>query len=521
MAAEAARAIKAALEQHFRSREEAEHIRRVLALNLRSCYENGPQAGPLALVEQDCIIKTTDVRGTQRDYLKALHANIKAQRAYDDAVNQNQIPKDGGSRGSKAVDDAAARLQDHVTTIKLRRTQERLQTIEKYLHILAQKPAADPRYMQSEAIFRDAPSLPEVPKTVISGFSIDKDSTKTDLKSLVDRLEKAVLRSKLLLKKEEQLLQTVGSRSSASPGRLSNASRLAALTTTRNELIAWMEAELGKASGSDEDQEAANADVQSSGNLDQAQTDEKLVQIKKRYANYVDSRRNLIQLLVQRPQPTTKLPVELPSRQHSNDSLPIPGSHLVIPYVQRLLSMTHEQKASILQKAHLNNVLTKHSESTDRALGRLAEESQLLPEHGTGRRHGFGHGSAGAASLEISCRMQPWVDAADSAKLATLENVAEKIEQGQVALEGSTAYLSEIDQLLGRTTMQRDMDTDGDSTMDDIWLAEFKNSNMSAGTSTGINQDRKDVWSALNGGLGLINAEDSPHKEIIPYLKDT
>lgn len=516
MSAEAAQAIKSALEQHVRPREEAEHIRRVLALNLQSCYENGPQAGPLALAEQDCVIKTTDVRGTQREYLKALHTNIKAQRAYEEAANQNRIAKEVRSPGPKAADDVAARLQDHVTAIKVRRKQEKLQTIEKYLDILAQKPAADPQYTKSETIFRDAQRLPEVPKSVIGGFAVDKDSTKSDLKSLVDRLEKAVLRSKLLLKKEEQLLQAVRSRSTATSGRLSNASRLAALNATRNELITWMEAELGKASGPDEGQGGTSTDFQSSEKLDKAHADEQLALIKERYANYVAMRKNLIQLVAQCPQPTIKPPVDSKAKRQSDVTLPAPSSHLIIPYVERLLSVSYEQKASIAQKAHLNNVLAKQTEITDRALSHLAEESQLLPEHATTRQQGFGDDLAGEAGHKTSSRIQTWVNAADSAKLATLENVAEKIEQGQIALEGSTAYLSEIDQLLGRSTMQRDIDADGDSTMDDIWLAEGgtpqKSMNMPTRTGTGTNQDRRDVWSVLNGGLGLINAEDPPLK---------
>ncbi len=47
--------------------------------------------------------------------------------------------------------------------------------------------------------------------------------------------------------------------------------------------------------------------------------------------------------------------------------------------------------------------------------------------------------------------MKSWVFAADSAKIATLESVAEKVEEGQLALEDSMKILGEVDRLLGRS----------------------------------------------------------------------
>lgn len=514
--AETVRVVQEALGPYVRPREEAEYIRRVLALNLRSCYENGPQHGPLALVNADCTLKTTDVRGLQREYLKALHVNIKAQREFE-AVSQRQTEKETKSTNSNSRSDAG-RLEDHLTAIKLRRKQERLQTVDKYLEDLGQKPAASPEFLRPEEIFRGSARLPEVPKTVVSGFTVDKDSTKTNLKALVDRLEKAVLRSKLLLKKEEQLLREVKSRSTASPSKISDGAKLAALSATRNELISWMETELGKASPMEEESQAEEegGNARSDAKVDKATMDEQLALIKDRYARYVSARRSLIGLVAQSPAPSIKPPEETKFTAQADNVPPAASTHLITPYIETLLALAHEQKASIAQKSHINGVLTKRTQQTGRALDRLAEESQLLPDHPTRRRQEHFHGDLpDKAGHEIANRVHPWVSAADGAKLATLEAVAEKIEEGQVALERSTKSLAEIDQLLGRSVMVEGESVDGDTTVDDdIWLAETQTPRKrpKVAASNDAVQERRDVWSLLDGSLGLLNADDSPRR---------
>lgn len=511
-AGESAQAIQKVLEPYVRPREEAEHIRRILALHLRSCYENGPQTSPLALADSDCTIKSTsEARGLQREYLKALHANVKAQREYEAASQQARADR---PTGANSLSDTS-RLEEHIANIKLRKKQERLQTLEKYLDVLSQKPAASPEFLQPEDIFRDARRLPEVPKTIVSSFTVDKSSTKFDLKALVDRLEKAVLRSKLLLKREEQLLEQVKSRSTASPGKISDGAKLSALNATRNELISWMETELGNASAAEDLYPHEGDGGRGEDKMGKEHIGEQLATIEQKYAQYVVARKTLVQTIGQIPGPSIK-PLAM-TKDVAQLQKPTPElyDHLLTPYVENLLAVAKEQKDSITQKSHLGSALAKQREDAGRALDRLAEESQLLPDHHVraGRREGFG-GQARKPALEITKRVQPWVSAADAAKLATLEIVAEKTEDGQVALERSTKHLAEIDQLLGRN--QRGESIEDDSTVDDIWLAETQTPRKAPKShvrgKSGAVKEPKDVWSTLDGSLGLINAEDSPRK---------
>lgn len=513
-AADTIQAIQNALEPYVRPREEAEHIRRVLALHLRSGHENGPETGPLALVDPECTIKSTsDVRGLQREYLKALHANIKAQREYGAASQQAERTTKLSSPSS--LNDAN-RLEQHVATIKLRRKQERLQTVEKYLDLLSKKPAASDEFTQPEEILKNTRRLPEVPKTVVSSFTIEKGSTKSDLKALVDRLEKSVLRSKLLLKKEEQLLEEVKSQSTVSPGKVSGEAKLAALNATRHELISWMEMELSKASEPEEPHPQQGGDIGRSGpRVNKDHMDEQLTLIKEKYASYVAARKTLIRMVDQSPPPSIKSPEEAKTAARPEKVQVAPSTHLITPYIENLLSVAQEQKTSIAQKSHLGNVVSKQTEEAGRALDRLAEESQLLPDHHprTGRIEGFSDRS-GKGSHRITDHVQPWVSAADAAKLATLEVVAERIEAGQVALEASTKHLAEIDQLLGRNKQEET--PEDDITEDDIWLAETqtprKGSKGHVRNKSEAVREPKNVWLTLDGSLGLINAEDSPRK---------
>lgn len=515
--ADTVQVIQNALDPYIRPREETARIRRILAQNLRSCHENGPANGPLALAEPDCTLKTTDVRGLQQSYLKALHANVRAQREYESASQGQAGHEAKGARASGLT--AVGRLEEHVASVRLRQKQARLQAVEKYLDSLGQKPAAAPEFLQE--IFGGSRRLPDVPKTVVSSFTVDSSSTKTDLKALVDRLEKAVLRSKLLLRKEEQLLEQVKTRSTVSPRKISDGAKLAALNATRNELITWMETELGKASAVDEPSpEEVHGVRPKAGKMDM---EEQLTLIKDKYADYVAARKSLIQLVAQSPQPSIRSAgnqEEDTQSAISSHPPPLPPSvHLLTPYIENLLSVAHEQKTSITQKSYVSNVLAKQTDDTGKALARLAEESLLLPEHPP-RRHqqhlandGGPHKSRGQ---EITTRVQPWVAAADAAKLATLETVAEKIEEGQVALENSMKHLAEIDQLLGRNVAMGDESVDEDSTAEDIWLAETQTPKERPNAPLKRNSDTltepKDVWSLLDGKLGLINAENSPRR---------
>ncbi|KAK1545325.1 hypothetical protein CPAR01_02827 [Colletotrichum paranaense] len=503
--------VQASLEPYVKPREQVAYIRRALALHLQACRQPGPIQEPLSLVDASCRVRpTSEVRGLQKEYLKALNANLKARNEYE--ITRDAAVTAAPSRPKAA--DPGDQIEQHVALVKLRQKQQRLLTIQKYLDLLGRQPAASPDFLDLEDIFRKSMSLPEVPKEVVNNFSVSASATKTNLGGLADQLEKVVLRAKLLLQREEQLLNGVRQNTASLAGQVSDEAKAHALDATRAELINWIETELSKASGEADDQ--ANG---YNGHTEQATIDEHLGDIKSKYSKYVASRKALLNIVSEQTQPVLKPGGDVSSSNGRSQPIPpAPTVHLLLPYLEKLLSLSREQKGMITQKSHIHNVLAKQARETRQALDHLAEESQLLPGHpmpGAGRpKSGFGEdfSTAMAEKPVPSDRVKPWVFAADSAKIATLETVAEKIEEGQVALEGSTTALQEIDKLLGHEPKQAEMEA-GDTTEEDIWLTQGSEHKTEARQhirhqSKGSTITHDDIWSVIDGKLGLIGHED-------------
>ncbi|KAK2769113.1 hypothetical protein CKAH01_00720 [Colletotrichum kahawae] len=503
--------VQASLQPYVKPREQVAYIRRALALHLQACGQPGPIQSPLSLIDASCTITPTkEARGLQREYLRALDANIKARNDYENTRNDTATAPPLRSK----IVDPRDQLEDHIALVKLRQKQQRLQTVQKYLDLLVRQPAASPDFLDLEVVFRDSPPLPDVPTAVVNSFTVTNTSATTDLSGLAGQLEKVVLRAKLLLQREEQLLQDVRQRTSELAGQVSDEAKAHALDTTRAELINWIETELSKASGEGEDDSYSQRNGQHSP-ADKTNIDEKLVEIRDKYTRYTAARKSLLHMVSDETQLILRPGGEATGASQSQEIPPVPTTHLLIPYLEKLLALSREQKGMIAHKSHINNVLSKQAKETRQALDHLAEESQLLPEHPMPKprpRSGFAEDFASAVSEKqaMSERVKPWVFAADSAKIATLEAVAEKIEEGQVALEGSMSALQEVDRLLGQNQSEKDV---GDTTEEDIWLTQGSASKAGA-RRHGAHQRKEsaaksgDIWSAIHGDLGLIGHED-------------
>ncbi|OIW35366.1 hypothetical protein CONLIGDRAFT_608580 [Coniochaeta ligniaria NRRL 30616] len=514
--------IQKVLQPYVLPREEVAYRRRILAAHLESCVGDSSLSSPLALVQPSRAVSTpAEARGLHREYLKALNANISARAEYDKV--QAEISRDSksvsGAAGARTAPKPATSnpLEEHLVKIKLQRKQERLRTVEKHIGLLNQRPAASATFMDPEEMFKDTRLLPDVPRKLVEGLALGEATGKAGLTDLIDKLEKQVLRAKFLLKSEEKLLDTVKGRSTVRPENITEHAKLTALNATRTELINWMEAELSKVPGDEPDgEEDENHGATTQATADSGQTDEQLAGIRSKYAQYLAARKSLLQLVAQQPQPAMLPKTNSDAQQERETPAPPPVTYLLTPYLERLLSLSREQKSLITQKSHLNITIAKQLKETVQTLDHLAEESNLLPRHpipGTSRRKlGFGDALGNSETLNSSSRVKPWVYAADSAKIATLEAVAEKIEEGQVALEGSMRAIQEIEQLLGRNPAGEGAEK-ADVTDDDIWLTEDKPSARAGPARKHARKESKagnatDLWAFLDGSLGLLKAND-------------
>ncbi|KAK0633433.1 hypothetical protein B0T14DRAFT_417219 [Immersiella caudata] len=502
-------AIQRALGPYVKPREEASHVRRILALHLQSFLGESPVPGSLALVDASKPVSPSSSRGLQREYLEALSTNIQTRQEHEACRQRIEHRHDEPFTSRTPKTDP---LQEHLAMINLQKKQERLQAVEKHIELLSQKPAASPGFLNPEEMFMDSRPLPDVPRDVVTALALDDAPASTHLKELIDQLQKHVLRAKLQLKKEEQLLEQVKSRSSVAPGTVTNSAKLEALNTSRAELINWIEVELGKAGDGGADDSSGNSHG-SEGPPNTTRLDEQLAGVRAKYSQYLEARKLLLQLVSQQTKPVINPLVDDALPPAAQTATPPPPTHLLPPYFEQLLSVAREQKGLITQKSHFNITIAKQLKETCQALDHLAEESQLIPAHpmpGAARRKpaGFGEALSASETLDSFSRVKPWVFAADSAKIATLEAVAEKIEEGQIALEGSMHTIGEIDQLL-HTEVKTEVGV-GDESVEDIWLAESRPAGKSSATRKPKPKPQavKDVWDLLDGNLGLLRSEN-------------
>lgn len=508
------------LDPYIKSREHVNYIRRILALHLGSASQDGPIKQPISLVESSQDVSLgPELKGAQRELIEAIKANVAARQKYDDAAHVNATKQASSQASSERSFDIA---EEQIGLLKLKNKQSRLLAIQKHLDLLLEKPAASPDFLDPEEMFHDAVSLPSVPKEVVNSLVAQQSTTKPDLKGQVAQLEKTVLRTKLLLRREEQLIQETRSKARSIPDVISNGTRLEALNATRNELINWIETELGKA-GDEEGEDGVEGDAQrlDRSSVDKATLDSQLRSIKEKYAKYLEARRLLLATMAERPD-SSRPPVLKPfdGGNHVENEEPSPSSYLLIPYIESLLSVSRKQKAMITQKSHTNSVLGKQTKTDSQTLRSIAEESQLLPafpmqEPGSSRRRSvLGEVLTGPSpeTAGLKGKAQPWVFAADSAKIATLEKVAEKVEGGQVALESSMRALQEINHLLGHDQVDEVEEKHEELAEDDFWLDNGPKHPTSARKHTEKRKDTskkpKDAWSKIHGDLGLIGQEE-------------
>ncbi|PHH78417.1 hypothetical protein CDD80_6922 [Ophiocordyceps camponoti-rufipedis] len=476
--------VQAALDPFVKPREQVNYIRRILALHLAS-YGDGPGVPPLALNESTGPGGVgNELKGVYRDYVEALEANTSARRQFD--AELQAVRHDDQTRNEPACHDSDV-LDGYLTLLKLQQKRECLLAVQRSLQSLAEVAASRQSLLDTQHVADAAPALPAVPESVVNGMVTEKSTAQPDLHSRVHDAEKALLRACFLLRQEKKLLAESRTRFGNVQG-VDVGAKLQALSATRAELIAWIEAELNKASVQDsdglEDSLGRNQSIHS-----QSAITTKLHEISQKYAAYVAARREVVDLASTRWQPSISPPHQ-PSTfsTYADDVDPTPVEHLLAPHVETLLSISKQQKNMVAHKVHSSTVLNKQTRAICQALDRLEEESQLLPSYpmknpppqvGGTHNHSFGSPN----QRQMSTYAMPWAMAADSAKISTLEAVAEAIEGGQIALEGSMRSLEDIDKLLGRSMANKEH-TDGDMSR----------------------QQADDPWSCLHGDVDRIDA---------------
>jgi septum formation inhibitor MinC len=495
---ETIRKAQLSLSSYIKQRQEATHIRRVLAAHLDSTVDpNGhPLPRPLSLVDASCSVESTPhgVRGLQKEYLRCVRANINARREYAQICKAHHVKGQDHASSNRGNDALGHPMEDFLGLVKQQQKHEVLCIIQDYVDMLSQKPTAAPEFLDPKDVLKDVESLPQVPPEVLNVSSTQKRPGGVDLKDFVDQLEKSVLRAKLLLRGEQKLLAKV--KSEQGKPLVSEAGKLQALGTTRNELINWIEAELSRAGESSPEEEDTHA-ISSPEKKSAKSIDVQLAAIQQQYSRYTKARQKLVLAATGRlkpqvgiaPDEETDLAVAISESGGVHET-----SNVTYPYLEELVAVSNEQKAIIQQKSHLTIKLAKQLKESSQSLERLAHESHLLPAHPMPTSLSNSKGPESSFGDEISKHEKPdssrgaraWVYASESAANFMKEAILEKLEEGSMEIDESRQTMLELQRLLGDDTKATSADKDeGSSNQRDV-------------------ADSNDIWSVLDGSLGVI-----------------
>jgi hypothetical protein len=523
------------LEPYVRSRPVASYIRQVLAAHLNTHVNHATaQSQPLALslAYDSTSVKTSSgtISGLRKEYLKSLRANIKARREYDRVSCTNALghgvdltsTRDvtGSNYAAMNVASRNDHLEGYLALIRQRQRHERVRILQDYVNKVEQKSAAAASYLDQKS--PQISRLPQVPVDIVAASASGVQESDTNaLKALIRSLEQAVLRAKVRLRNEQLLLEQFKSDSSKEhQGDLDSASAnvqtLQALGRTRNELISWVEDELGKA-GDSTPEDSSGSRLQPSHQTKESVEDQ-LTLVKAQYGRYVQARKAFIDAVSDAVEPDLVID---PIERKENDLDDPEGEStqsttwILSPYIGELQLISNEQKASIQQKSHLTVSLAKQHKETMQLFDRLAHESHLLPAYPRAApkpsRREIGQFDldemAGKETPNASHRARAWTYAAESASAATKDTVFGNTEDGQAAIEGARDILSTLEQLLGHKNGRIGTGPDDD----DIWTAETKSSKARTSKSTQKTKSipiHGDIWAVLDGHLGVLQGGD-------------
>lgn len=114
----------------------------------------------------------------------------------------------------------------------------------------------------------------------------------------------------------------------------------------------------------------------------------------------------------------------------------------------------------------------------------------------------------GSERPDFNSRARGWVYAGNAAREATRDAILKRVEEGRAAVDESLHTLLGLHQLLGY-----DMEDAGeDPDEEDIWAAPQSKSpkkriNLDGGDER-VQQSRGDIWSRVDGNLGVIRREN-------------
>ncbi|KXJ95551.1 hypothetical protein Micbo1qcDRAFT_230777 [Microdochium bolleyi] len=459
---------------------------------------------------------------------------------------------DSASRGlvaNNVHDGDVISLQLQVNALEEKRS--RLNVFLNALDRLETLPAAEPEYLHPSVVFRDCGPLPEMPKALMEGFTRDSSAPQHEIEAMMRGLHKAVLRNKLLAQREKRKLDAMREQEKdtmSDPGALPAEVQLHALCAVKDHLIGWIESQLMQAGDEEEEDNGQDGEYAQHQNSSEqvakvqdgngeVDLDAQLAGMQGEYNEHINLRKEIAMLLAETDgvsheleqfrgmriadQPPSEAAQQLSRPPGSSLSSPSafdpPAALMLAPYLEKLQASAREQKALIQEKSHINSAVARQQQHVSQAIQDMVEESQLLKTYpnaaasdsnmdsrrsSSNTRRSFADATRAARSSKtsVSSQIEPFIYSADSAKIATLEAVVEKIELGQLAVDEAVGRLGEVRRFLNKTD-------DGTTAQEQghVQAAQGHRRRNTEGKIIIADQYEKSIWSKLDGNLGLIN----------------
>ncbi|KAI0555386.1 hypothetical protein F4679DRAFT_166630 [Xylaria curta] len=510
----AAKRAREALERLLRPRSELVAEKRAVIQKLAQNLGQEQLSSPVFLIDPDKPISISDTaQGKQREFNEAVQKNIKLQKELSRLRAEHKAAVSSPAPSSTRADAERELLEEQLECNRLGKERQRLEALNRCYEDFSRQPAAAPGFLDPIAMYQDCASFPELPRELVEGFTKDQEAPDQEAQELVSRLRKATMRQKLILEHEQRKLETLKEKYPINPKKLPPEIQIAALNAVKNSLVNWIETMLSKA-GEGESEDAGNSPSKDTESKD-FDRDARLAEIEKEYKRHIELRKQIMASMSQlRKLKESPRPQEIAQKSTTVTWLPAdpePQTYLLTPYLEKLQALSQEQKGLVQEKAHINATISKQQQETNKALRRLAQDSKLLSKHAPPKSEKSNSSLSFAKATKtatIAEQVQSWLFAADSAKIATLEAVAEAVDKGQVSIEDAMQALDQVSIIQNKGPLQVPGDEEG--------AAERSMENANEDEQSGVSVERraekkpikieqKSIWSILDGNLGLIN----------------
>ena len=503
----AAKRAREALGRLLRPRGELIAERRAMAQDLAQSLGQEKLSSPLFLVDPGELISVLNTpEEKQKMFIEAVQKNVKLQKELSRLRAEQRVGNSAATstQSSSHADAERGLLEEQLECSRLEKEHQKLEAFKRFYEELNSRPAAAPGFLDLKIMFSKCAPFPELPENLVEGFTKNEEAPHRDAEELVLQLRKATFREKLILEHEQQRLNELKADHSSNPKNPSPEAQVAALNAVKSSLVDWIETMLSKA-GEGESEEASNSPKKYNENEDLARVS-KQADIKKQYERHVELRKQVMASIAQLrhpkklAQPLGEVSKHAPAV--SVPKVPEPQFYLLTPYLERLQSLSQEQKGLVQEKAHISSTIARQQQDANKALRRLAQDSRLLakyPQPKSEKSLSSLSFAKATKSASVADQIQPWLFAADSAKIVTLEAVAEAVDEGQMSIEDAMQALHQVSILQNKGPLR--LPEDGDTRH----AREAEGGSADSKKRTGKGDKTKSIWTILDGNLGLIN----------------